>query len=90
SYEHYEGIGAEVEPLEPGFEFQRATMESYGSFWDHMGAKDCCLKGYSKKRGGASLNGYTRGLFILVGALEECGGLEARLKVLDTFVGCRG
>ncbi|GKA07782.1 putative ribonuclease H-like domain-containing protein [Tanacetum coccineum] len=57
-----------------------------GSFRvDHKGAKDCCLKGYSKKRGGASLNGYIRGLFILVGALEECGGLEARLKVLDTF-----
>ena len=32
SYEHHKGVGAEVEPLEPGFELQRATTESYGSF----------------------------------------------------------
>ncbi|GJV00131.1 hypothetical protein Tco_1329401 [Tanacetum coccineum] len=58
SYEHYKGVGAEVEHSKPGFELQ-------GSKMDHMGAKDCCLMGLRKKRCGASCNEGCMPLFIV-------------------------
>ena len=32
SYEHYKGVGAEVEPLEPGFDFNDQERVEMGSF----------------------------------------------------------
>ena len=32
SYEHYKGVGAEVEPLEPGFEFDDQERVKIGLF----------------------------------------------------------
>ena len=32
SYEHYKGVGVEVEPLEPGFEFDDQEWVEMGSF----------------------------------------------------------
>ncbi|GJT27660.1 hypothetical protein Tco_0907935 [Tanacetum coccineum] len=66
SYEHYKGVGAEVEHSKPGFELQGSKMVETGS----IRAKDCFYNGYEIREWGMKKNEEFRFLFIGKGPLR--------------------
>nr|GEZ75272.1 hypothetical protein [Tanacetum cinerariifolium] len=55
SYEHYKGVGEEIELLEPGFELQGSKMVEMGQFR------------IIREKGIAAYNGYRRGGVVQIG-----------------------
>nr|GEU85348.1 hypothetical protein [Tanacetum cinerariifolium] len=52
SYEHYKSVGAEVELLEPEFEFQGSRMLEMGQFRIFLEQRIAAIKGYRGGSGG--------------------------------------
>nr|GEX62434.1 hypothetical protein [Tanacetum cinerariifolium] len=76
SYEHYKSVGAKVELLERGFEFQGSKMVEMGQFGIIREQRIATYKGY---RGGGEV--------ICEGYEIRCGGLGSRFDVLDGVCG---
>nr|GEZ51522.1 hypothetical protein [Tanacetum cinerariifolium] len=52
SYEHYKSVGAGVEPLEPGFEFDDQEWVEIGSLRIFLEKSIVVIKGYRGGSGG--------------------------------------